>query len=281
MHYSWKSFRELFSFGSKLLLSGLIDTIYNNLYILVIGKIFNAASLGQYTRADQFVKLPSQNILGIIFRVTYPVLCSIQDDEERLREAYRRILRTSAFIVFPLMCGLAAISRPLVVLLIGDKWCYATVLMIPLCFNMMWYPTHALNLSLLQVKGRSDLFLKLEIIKKIIGVSVLVLSIPFGLLFMCYATIATSILCLAINAYYTGRLIHVGFFLQMRDIMPTLLISLSMFAIVYALTFVIEGDLLQLILCVLAGAVIFLSVVYFGKFEEMAYVKSMIKKNER
>ena len=279
--YSWESFKRMFSFGSKLLASGLIDTIYNNSYMIVIGKIFNAASLGQYSRADQFVRLPSQNILGIIFSVVYPVLCSIQNDEDRLRNAYRMILRSSAFVVFPMLCGLAALSRPLVVLLIGDKWSVAAALILPLCFGTMWYPIHALNLSLLQVKGRSDLFLRLEIIKKSIGVAILVLSVPFGLMFMCYATIATSLICLSINAYYTGKFIQVGFLLQMRDLMPILLTSLIMFSIVYGITFVVNNEVYQLMLGLLIGSAFFLSVVYTFKFEELSYIKSMMQNNGR
>ena len=200
--YSWKSFRELFSFGSKLLASALLDTTYNNMYTLIIGKVFNATNLGYYYQADRFTQLPSSNITGILQRVTYPVLCSIQDDDERLRADYRKLLRMSAFIIFPLMSLLAGVSNPLVTLILGKKWVFTATLIIPLSFMMMWWPIHSINLSLLQVKGRSDLFLKLEVIKKIIGVSVLIISIQFGLLFMCYASIITSIICLIINIYY-------------------------------------------------------------------------------
>ena len=248
--YSWKSFRQLFSFGSKLLVSGLIDTLFTNIYLLVIGKIFNAASLGYYTQADRFTKLPSSNITGILQRVTYPVLCSIQDDDERLREDYRKLLRLSAFIIFPMMCLLAGVAYPLVELLIGEKWRFAATLIIPLSFTMMWWPIHAINLNLLQVKGRSDLFLRLEIIKKIIGVTVLVLSIPFGLLFMCYAGIATSIICLVINTYYTGKLIQVGFFMQMKDLSGSLIVSMAIFVAAYFLTLLSES-LVLLVLFIL------------------------------
>lgn len=276
--YSWKSFRELFAFGSKLLASGLLDTLYTNIYLLVIGKIFNAASLGYYTQADRFTKLPSSNITGILQRVTYPVLCSIQDDDERLREDYRKLLRLSAFIIFPMMCLLAGVAYPLVELLIGEKWRFAATLIIPLSFTMMWWPIHAINLNLLQVKGRSDLFLRLEIIKKIIGVTVLVLSIPFGLLFMCYAGIATSIICLVINTYYTGKLIQVGFIMQMKDFSGTLIVSMAIFVVAYFLSFVSGNIIIQLLLAVLTSAVLFVSTVYLLKFKEVDYVKSILNK---
>ena len=274
--YSWKSFRQLFSFGSKLLVSGLIDTLFTNIYLLVIGKIFSASSLGFYTQADRFTKLPSSNITGILQRVTYPVLCSLQDDDNRLREDYRKLLRLSAFIIFPLMCLLAGIAYPLVDLLLGEKWRFAATLIIPLSFTMMWYPIHAINLNLLQVKGRSDLFLRLEIIKKIIGVSVLVLSIPLGLLFMCYAGIVTSIICLIINTYYTGKLIRVGFLMQMKDLMGTLLLSLAVFGVSYMVSSIANAIIIQLLLGVSIGIVFFISIVCLLRFKELYYIRSIL-----
>lgn len=276
--YSWKSFRQLFSFGSKLLASGLLDTLYTNIYLLVIGKIFSASSLGFYTQADRFTKLPSSNITGIMQRVTYPVLCSIQDDDNRLREDYRKLLRLSAFFIFPMMCLLAGIAYPLVDLLLGVKWRFAATLIIPLSFTMMWYPIHGINLNLLQVKGRSDLFLRLEIIKKIIGVSVLVMSIPLGLLFMCYAGIVTSIICLVINTYYTGKIIQVGFLLQMKDLMGTLLLSLAVFGVSYMVSSIANTNIMQLLLGFSTSTVLFISIVCSLKFKELYYVRSIFNR---
>lgn len=276
--YSWKSFRELFSFGSKLLASALLDTIYNNMYTLIIGKVFNATNLGYYYQADRFTQLPSSNITGILQRVTYPVLCSIQNNDERLREDYRKLLRMSAFVIFPLMCLLAGVSEPLVTLILGEKWHFTAILIIPLSFSMMWWPIHSINLSLLQVKGRSDLFLKLEVIKKIIGVSVLVISIQFGLLFMCYAGIATSIFCLIINTYYTGRLIQVGFLMQMKDLFGTLLLSLLMFVGIYIITIYLDSIILQLVLGVFGGTLFYFGLANVFKFDEVEYIKSIIKR---
>lgn len=274
--YSWKSFKVLFAFGSKLLVSGLLDTLYTNMYMLVIGKFFSASSLGFYSQADRFTKLPSSNITGIIQRVTYPVLCTLQDNDEKLRENYRKLLRLSAFIIFPLMCLLASIAYPLVELLIGEKWHFAAILIIPLSFTMMWWPIHAINLNLLQVKGRSDLFLKLEIVKKFIGVIVLVCTVPFGLLVMCYAGIATSILCLIINTYFTGKLIQVGFLIQMRDFLGTLIASVVLFAVTFMLTKSFNNQILQLVIGSVVGIGLFASVVYLLKFKEIEYFKTMI-----
>ena len=276
--YSWKSFRELFGFGSKLMISGLLDTLYRNGYQLVIGKAFTAESLGFYTNAHKFSDFPSSSFTAIIQRVTYPVLCTIQDEDERLAQAYRKFLRISAFLIFPLMCGLAAVSNPIVDLLFGEKWRYVAVLMIPICFQMMWYPIHSINLNLLQVKGRSDLFLRLEIIKKILGLIILLLSLPFGLLVMCYTSIFSSVLCLGINTYYTGKLINVGFIMQMKDISSTLLLSLAMFFLTIKILSFFSNCFWGLIVGCIVGATFFMVVASLCRMKELLYIKELIKK---
>ena len=255
--YSWKSFHELFSFGSKLMISGVINTVYSNLYALVVGKVFNATTLGFYTRAQHYSEFPSSNVTSVLQRVTYPVLCKMKDDTERLRINYRRME-----------------------VLLGHKWHYAATLLIPISFAMMWYPVHSLNLNLLQVKGRSDLFLKLEIIKKLIGVTILAISVPFGLLFMCYTKIFSALISLFINTYYTGKLIQVGFFRQLGDLSKTLVTSLCMFAIVFGINHYIDSYLVQLIADIIVGAVFYIGVAFVFKFEEVDYLKSILKKDE-
>lgn len=164
--FSTDSFKCLFGFGSKLLLSGLLDTLYKNIYYIVIGRFYSSAQLGQYTRAEQFNTIFSSNLTSVVQRVSYPVLSSIQDEPERLREAYRRVIKTTMLISFACMLGLAAVAKPLILLLIGEKWLVSVSYLQIICFAGMLYPLHAINLNILQVKGRSDLFLKLEIIKK-------------------------------------------------------------------------------------------------------------------
>lgn len=276
--YSWKSFRALFAFGSNLLLSGLLDTVYNNIYQITIGKIYSASNLGYFTQAKQIAVLPSSNIHGIIGRVTYPVLSTIQDDDERLATNYRKLLRVSAFIVFPLMCGLAGVAYPVVNVVLGAKWNFSATLLIPLCFTMMWYPVHAINLNLLKVKGRSDLFLRLEIMKKALGVSILIATSPFGLIVMCYGTIFNSIICLIINTYYTGKLINVGFLVQMSDLSGTLALSLTMFALVFLATCLIGNIYIQLIVGIFVGVTYFTLACLTLKIKEISYLKSLVKK---
>lgn len=267
--YSWVSFKELFSFGSRLLGVSIIDTIYNNIYTIVIGKVFTAGDLGHYTRAQNFAQLPSSNITGILQRVTYPVLCQIQNEDERLAVVYRKFLKLSAFIVFPLMCGLAGLSTPLVVTVIGEKWLFCSKLLTIICFGMMWYPIHAINLNLLEVKGRTDLFLKIEYVKKGIGVILLAISIPFGVEAMCIAGIGLSLCALVINTYYTGKMIQIGFFKQMQDLAPILGLSLLMFTVLYCLHYFIVNNLIQLFIGIPLGIAIYLIPCYLFNLSEL------------
>ena len=276
--YSWVSFRELFAFGSKLMASGLLDVVYRNMYLLVIGKVFTASSLGHYTRAHQFAEFPSSNLTGIMQRVTYPVLCQIQDDDERLAQIYRRFLRVSAFIVFPLLMGLSALAEPLILLVLKEQWLFTATLLQIICFSMMWYPIHAINLNLLQVKGRSDLFLKLEIIKKLLAVVVLCVTVPMGLVSMCVGQICTSLIALVINTHYTGKLIQVGFLRQMCDLFPALLLSFTMWGVVYFTITLLSGLYLQLLGGMLIGIVYYMSLSFLFKFSELHELLLIIRR---
>lgn len=276
--FSWHSFHELFSFGSKLLLSGLLDTTYNNIYPIVIGKMFSAGELGHFTRAQHFSAFPSSNVTGVLQRVTYPVLCSIRNDAERLSGIYRKFLKLSAFIVFPLMVGLAGVSRSSVILLLGEQWIFCGDLLQIICFSMMWYPIHSINLNLLQVQGRSDLFLRLEIIKKIVGILILCITIPIGLEAMCWGMIVSSLIALFINTYYTGRLIAVGFFLQMRDLAPTLLLCILMFALVTAFQQLVGNLAFQLAGGILLGGSFYFGAAYLFRFQELEELVAIIRK---
>ena len=277
--YSWKSFHELFGFGSKLLASGLIETIYRNIYLIIIGKVFSASDLGCYTRAHQFTDFPSANLTGIMQRVTYPVFCQIQNEEIKLSNAYRRFLRMAGFIIFPLMMGLAAVAEPLVLILLKEQWLFVSTLMSIISFSMMWYPIHAINLNLLQVKGRSDLFLKLEIYKKIIGVIILCITIPMGLVAMCIGGFFSSMIALIINTYYTGKLIHVGYFRQMRDLMPIFLLSVSMGAIVYlAINSLCIHPIAQLSIGIGIGVLYYVLMALLFKFKELKELLQLLER---
>jgi len=237
IEFSKKSFQELFGFGSKLLISGLIDSIYKNIYYLIIGKFYNAAQLGQYTRADQFNSVFSSNLTSVIQRVSYPVLSSIQDDSERLKLAYRRVIKNTMLVTFACMLGLAAVSKPLILILIGEKWLPAVAYLQIICFAGMLYPLHAINLNMLQVKGRSDLFLKLEIVKKIIAVAPICLGIFYGIEFMLLGSVFTSFVAYFLNSYYSAELVNYSSWSQIKDILPTFIVSFLVAFVMWSFTF--------------------------------------------
>lgn len=279
LNFSWRIWKEYFAYGSKLLISGLLDTIWNNLYPIIIGKKFSATSLGYYSRAQGYANLPAGTFQGVLGSVTFPVLCSIQDDDSRLKDAYRRLIRVSGYIVFPMLMGLAALAKPVIFTLITDKWAASIPYLVILCFSVMWRPIHVLNLNLLQVKGRSDLFLRLEIIKKILALVVILITMNFSVMAMCIGSVITSYICLYINTYYTGKLINVGFFLQMRDLLPSFFYATSMGALVYASTFFIHDIRLQLIIGIPLGILYYLAVSVLFKSDELAYVRELLKEN--
>lgn len=277
--FSIDSFRYLFSYGSKLLASGLLDTIYNNVYPLVIGKFYTSAQLGAFSRAQHFAQFPSENVTGILKRVSFPVLCSLQSDPERLRSGYIKFLKFSAFLIFPLMTMLAALSRPFVLFLLTDKWSAVIPLLQVTCFGLMWYPVHAINLNLLQVKGRSDLFLKLEIVKKIIGVIILVATLPFGVMVMCTGLVVSSYVCLIVNTHYTENLIQLGFFRQMKFLFPIFVNSLIMGAIVFLASHWLSDNFLKLVVGGFAGILYYVGSNALLKTEEYAEISSIVLKN--
>lgn len=276
--FSKASFRYLFNFGSKLLASGLLDTLYNNAYPIVIGKFYNSAQLGLFSRAQSYASLPSSNITGILQRVTFPVLSLMQDDDERLALNYRRLLRVSAFVVFPLMVMLAAIAAPLIRVMITSKWDGCVGFLQILSIAMMWYPIHAINLNLLQVRGRSDLFLRLEIYKKIFGVLILICTIPLGVTAMCWGLVVGSVFSLVMNTYYTGKLIKVGFFIQMKDLLPTLVNSVIMGGIAYYIVNNIDSSIISLIAACSVSIVFYFTTSYLLKVPELKEVILIIKR---
>lgn len=276
--FSKSSFNYLFGYGSKLLASGLLDTIYNNIYPIVIGKFYTPAQLGNYSRALSFAQLPSSNITSILQRVTFPVLSTIQDDIPRLQANYRRLLKLSAFIIFPLMTGLAAVAFPMIRLILTPKWEGCSLYLQIICFALMWYPIHAINLNLLQVKGRSDLFLRLEIIKKIVGVCIMCITIPLGITAMCIGMVASSLISLFINTYYTGKLINIGCLKQMRDLTPIFINSLIMGGIVYFSIQISDNDILQLSLSIIVGVLSYIGGASMITRSELKEFRNLFKR---
>lgn len=275
--FSSQSFKELFSFGSKLLMSSLIDTIYRNIYLLVIGKYYSAISLGYYTRASQFANLPSKNIVSVIQRVSYPVLSFIQDEPARLKENYVKLIRSTMLISFFLMMGMAAVAKPMVLALIGDKWEPSVIYLQLLCFVGVLYPLQALNLNILNIKGRSDLFLKLEIIKKLIALPVIVVGIFWGIKIMIIGMIINSIIAYLINSSYSGRLIGYTTRQQIFDILPSFLFSLVVNTLVYLVSLLI--NISAWILLGLQISIAFILIIIAGeifKLKDYLFIKMVV-----
>jgi O-antigen/teichoic acid export membrane protein len=275
--FSKQSFKELFGFGSKLLVSGLIDTLYRNIYYLVIGKYFSAQELGFYTRADEFKRIPSQQLNGIIGRVSYPVLSSMQDDKPRLKANYQKLIRSTMLITFVLMLGMAAVAEPMIITLIGEKWRPSIIYLQMLSFVGMMYPLHALNLNMLQVSGRSDLFLKLEIIKKILAVPIIIIGIFWGIKMMIVGMMVNTLIAYYLNSYWSGRFIGYTFKEQVSDILPSFGLALVMAAGVFALGLVLPFNPLWLFITqALAGAVFIFLYCEATKFKDYIFVKELI-----
>lgn len=275
--FSKKSFVELFSFGSKLLLSSLIDTIYQNIYYLIIGKYFSAQELGFYTRANNFKELPSSNINAIVSRVSYPVLSALQEDKEKLKSGYKSIIKSTMYITFILMIGMAAIAEPMVITLIGEKWRASIIYLQMLCFVGMLYPLHSLNLNMLNVQGRSDLFLKLEIIKKILAIPTIVIGVSFGIKIMIMGMMINSLFGYYLNSYWSGRFVNYPMKEQIKDIFPSLILALFIGCLVYGLGVLLPFSYLYvLIIQIIVGGILSIGVSELFKLSAYVEIKSIV-----
>jgi O-antigen/teichoic acid export membrane protein len=275
--FSKKSFSELFSFGSKLLISGLIDTIYRNVYYIIIGKYFSAQALGFYTRADQFKELPSSNINGIVSRVSYPVLAHLQDEPERLKSGYKNIIKVTMLITFVLMIGMAAAAEPMIITLIGEKWRTSIVYLQMLCFVGMLYPLHSLNLNMLNVQGRSDLFLRLEIIKKTLAIPTIIIGIFWGIKIMILGMMINSIISYYINSYWSGKFINYSIKEQIKDILPSFLVALSTGLVVYTIGVILPLSYpLILTIQVVIGGILAIGICELFKLDAYFEIKNIV-----
>jgi O-antigen/teichoic acid export membrane protein len=276
LQFSTQSFRELFGFGSKLMISSIIETTYQNIYYLIIGKFYTHSQLGQYTRAEQFKNIFSQNLTSVIQRVSYPILSSIQNKEERLLETYRKLIKTTMLISFASMFGMAAIARPMILILVGEQWLQAVTYLQIMSFAAMLYPLHAINLNILQVKGRSDLFLRLEIIKKIIAVGPILLGIFLGIEYLLIGSVVTSFVAFFLNSYYSGTIINYPTKQQIKDIFPIFAISLITALIMWSFSFLSWSNWLVLLLQIITGLTVSFSLYEKTKLSEYIELKSIV-----
>ena len=275
--FSKASFQELFGFGWKMMLSGLLDTVWKELYQVVVGKFYSPATLGQYTRGNQFSQLLSSNLTNVVQRVTYPVLSNIQDDKERMVSAYRRIIKTTMFITAVGMFFLGAISEPLLYCLIGPKWHEAATYLPLICISSSLYPLHAINLNMLQVQGRSDLFLGLEIIKKIIALGPLFIGAFVGIMPMLYTNIIIGIISYFLNSYYTGKFLGYSSWMQIKDVAPSYGIATLVAVSVYFLKFLPISNWVILPIQFVLGFFILIIVCQQIRMREFIEIKGIIQ----
>lgn len=278
------SFRKLFGFGSRLLAASLVHTVYTNLYNLVIGKKYSAGDLGHFTQADRLSRFPSQNVEGILQRVTYPILSQLQNEPARLREIYIKYLGITCFAVFPVMMGLAATARPLVALLLGEKWLPCVPMLQVLCLGMMLDPVCTINLNLLYVKGRSDLVLKLEIVKKSIALAILFAMLPFGVQWMCVGRSVYSAIATLLNMTYTRRFIDLPVAGQLKLMAAPLAMSFALALACSGVDALGWGNAATLACSALLGAAVYLGlskVFHVGAFRELLSTLSALRRGER
>ena len=279
VEFSKDSFNYLWSYGSKVLGASLIQQVYDNLYPLVIGKFFNASQLGLYSRANGFATLPSTNLSSILGSVTFPVLSKLNNDKDKLIAVYVKMIRCTSFLVFPLMIGMAAVAGPLVKLLLNPQWNGCIIMLQILCFALLWQPLSFLQINLLKVIGRTDIILKLEIMKRSVGLITIFVSIPFGVIGMCWGFALFYIYSFTLNTFFTSKTLQISFKRQLKDIIPILLNALIMGLVVYVCTLFLQISVFLLfILCILIGIVYYYITSRLFMKQLMVDTLSMIKK---
>lgn len=264
--YSWQSFKNLFGYGGNILVASIISTIYDNINTLVIGKFYTPKDLGYFTRGQQFPTLLSSNLTNIVQRVTFPILSKIQDDDSRLSSVYRDYIKISSLVIFFLLVFLASIGKPLVTLLLTDKWLDAVIYLQVFCYALMFDHISVINLNFLYVKGKTNLVLRLEIIKKVLAFIILIISIPFGVLAICFSKVVYTQVAIFINTYYTGKIMNLGYLKQLKDYIPYFIIA----HIACLPSFLINNiasmhPILNIIVGGTFAVIVYITVLYFTK----------------
>lgn len=275
--FSFKRVKILFAFGWKLLVSGLLDTVFRNIYNLIVGKIYDKEVLGYFNRGQQFPQVIATNLDGSIQSVMLPTLSSHNDNVAEVKRITRRSISISAFLLMPCMFGLAAISEPLVKVLLTDKWLPCVPFLQLACISYAIYPIHTANLTGINALGRSDIFLKLEIIKKIITILNIVITIPFGIYAMAIGQVVSAFIASFINAFPNRKLMNYTYLEQWKDLMPSFLCSIIMAVCIWSLHFIPISSILLLLLQILVGIVFYILLCTFLKIETFSYFINTIK----
>lgn len=273
--FSWNRLKGLLSFGWKLLVSSLLDTVYNNLRNLIIGKFYSSADLAYYNQGDKFPKIIVTNINSSIDSVLLPTLANEQEHIDRVKSMTRRAIKTSTFIMAPLMMGLAFCATSIVKIVLTDKWLPCVPYLQIFCVTYMFWPIHTANLNAINAMGRSDYFLKLEIAKKAIGLILLLSTMRFGVMVMAYSLLISSITSQIINSWPNKKLLGYGYFEQLRDIFPSVLIALFMGGCVNLVKLLGFSDFLMILVQVPLGAFIYVGLSALFHLEAYVYLKSV------
>ena len=272
------SFKYMWGFGWKLLASGILNNVWNQLYQVVIGRCYTSSTLGHYTRANEYASIFSSNLTSIVQRVSYPVLAEIQDDKERMVLGYRKVIKVTMFVTAVCMISLGAVSEPLIYTLIGTKWHEAATYLPLICISMSLYPLHAINLNILQVLGRSDIFLYLEVLKKLVGLVPIVIGIFCGIYYMLLFSVFTGVISLYLNTWYTGKTLNYTFLKQLRDIAPSYVTALVIALAVYFLKYLPFQYYIVLVIQIIIGMIVGFGMSELFGFEEYRELKSIVIK---
>lgn len=275
--FSFKRLKGLFSYGWKLLASTLLDTVYNNIRQLIIGKMYSSSDLAFYNRGKQFPDLIINNINTSIDSVLLPTMSQEQDDKVRVKAMTRRAIKTSTYIMAPLMMGLAFCGTPIVRLVLTEKWLACVPFMQIFCITSMFYPIHTANLNAIKALGRSDLFLKLEILKKIVGIILLLSTMWFGVMAMAYSLLVSSVLSQIINSWPNRKLLDYGYLEQLKDILPGIVLAVVMGVCVYPVQWIGLSDSITLCIQVVLGAIVYIIGSILLKLESFNYVWNMVR----
>ena len=275
--FSYERLKGLFSFGWKLLISSLLDTAYNNLRNLIIGKLYSSSDLAFYNQGEKFPKVIVMNINASIDSVLLPTMSVEQDNPERIKQMTRRAIKTSTYVMAPLMMGLAFCAEPIVRLVLTDKWIFCIPFLRIFCITYMFWPVHTANLNAINAMGRSDWFLRLEIIKKIVGLAILLSTMWFGVMAMAYSLLLSSVLSQIINSWPNRKLLKYGYLEQVRDFAPGILLAVLMGICVHFVEYMSLPMIVTLVVQIVLGAIIYIVGSAILKLEEFQYLLEMIK----
>ncbi len=281
--FNIEKFKDHFNYGYKITLSGLLNTVFNNIYLIIIGKFFSPAQVGFYTRAETMKQLPVSNISSALNKVTFPLFASIQNDDVRLKRVYKQLMQMVVFVIAPVLIFLGILAEPIFRFLFTEKWLPAVPYFQILCVTGILHPIHAYNLNILKVKGRSDLFLKLEVIKKIVIIITIVFALQLGIIALLYGQIFISIVAFFINTHYTGKFINYSAWQQLRDIAPIILLavfsSVAIFILDYYLHIYEQMDIIRILGGSIVGLLIYLPLAKLLNFNSLNdFKKLLIKK---